>query len=137
MTVTAEEMNEIKLKQEYLERSVADCVLASKKSSEASEKVANQISKLLSEMRVRDERHKHEREAFKQLEDKVDQVDGMISDYIDTKEPIISRARKSQERFDKFWDAFISKGGQAFFWVASISLLVLSGIIPLSKITGG
>lgn len=101
---------------------------------EASEQVATSVNQLLIEFKERDIRHEYEKEASEKLAEKVSCLNTEITEYIRTQEPIISRARKVQERWDSVYKSMTTTTGKLIIGVLILGAMVMLGLDPRSFI---
>ena len=104
------------------------------RSIEASEKVATSVNQLLLEFKERDIRHEYEKEASEKLAEKVSCLNTEITDYIKMQAPIISRARKVQERWDGVYKSMTTTTGKLVIGILVLGIMAMLGLDPRTLI---
>ena len=105
------------------------------RSTKAAESVSKSVNELLMEFKERDVRHEFERKANIELAEKVHGLTIVINDYIETKEPILARAKKVQDRWDSFWTSLSTNAGKIFVGIILFGIMVLLGLNPKDLFT--
>lgn len=97
---------------------------------EASEAVAKSVNELLLKFKERDVRHEFERKESAELAKKMAELTVVTHKYIEDNAPVLTRAKKVQDRWDGFYNGMSTTSGKLIIGLLILGIAVMLGLDP-------